>query len=49
MAMEAYLEATNPETLPERKVQIEQQLRQYCHLDTKAMVDIWMKFSGVSR
>lgn len=49
MAMEAYLEATNPETLPERKAQIEQQLRQYCQLDTKAMVDVWIKFSSASR
>ena len=46
MAMEAFLEAINPATLPSRKDQIEKQLLQYCELDTYAMVRLWKFFSG---
>lgn len=46
MAMNAYLEAISPETSPERKAQIEEQLLDYCRLDTYAMVRLWVVFSG---
>jgi len=46
MAMEAFMEAIHPETLPERKSQIEQQLRAYCGLDTFAMVRLWQFLAG---
>jgi hypothetical protein len=46
MAMDAYLEAIHPSTLPERKTQIEQQLLAYCKLDTYAMVRLWQVFAG---
>ena len=46
MAMEAFLEAIHPDTNPERKHQIEQQLLDYCKLDTYAMVRLWQVFAG---
>ena len=46
MAMDAYLEAVHPDTLPDRKSQIEQQLLEYCKLDTYAMVRLWQVFAG---
>ena len=46
MAMEAFQEAIHPETLSERKAQIEKQLLAYCALDTYAMVKLWQFFSG---
>lgn len=46
MAMDAYLEAIHPSTLPERKTQIGQQLLTYCRLDTYAMVRLWQVFAG---
>lgn len=46
MAMDAYLEAIDPETSIERKALIEQQLLAYCRLDTYAMVRLWQVFSG---
>ncbi len=46
MAMEAFLEAISPGTLPERKSEIERQLLSYCKLDTYAMVRLWQVFSG---
>ena len=45
LAMEAFLEAIHPDTNPERKNQIEQQLLAYCKLDTYAMVRLWQVFS----
>jgi hypothetical protein len=45
-AMEAYLEAIEPDTTPERKSEIERQLLAYCRLDTFAMVRLWQFFSG---
>ena len=45
-AMEAYLEATNPDTTPERKAEIERQLQAYCGLDTYAMVKLWQVLAG---
>ena len=44
--MEAYVEAIDPKTKPERKVQIEKELREYCAMDTEAMVRIWKFFRG---
>ena len=46
MAMDAFLEAIHPDTLPERKTRIEQQLLAYCKLDTYAMVRLWQVFAG---
>jgi len=46
MAMEAFLEAIYPDTSSERKAQIEQQLLQYCGLDTFAMVRLWQFLAG---
>jgi hypothetical protein len=47
--MAAYLEAISPETSPERKTQIDRELRDYCALDTKAMIAIWQFFSGETK
>lgn len=46
MAMDAYAEAIQPDTVPERKTQLESQLLAYCKLDTYAMVRLWQVFSG---
>lgn len=46
MAMNAFLEGIHPDTAPERKTQIEQQLLAYCKMDTYAMVRLWQVFSG---
>lgn len=48
MAMNAFLEAIALGTTNARKSQIEQQLLEYCGLDTYAMVRIWQFFSGRS-
>lgn len=45
MAMEAFMEAIDPQTSAERKAEIKQQLLAYCALDTYAMVKIWAKFT----
>lgn len=46
MAMSAYQDAIHPDTTPERKAEIHQQLDQYCCLDTLAMVRMWEFFRG---
>ena len=46
MAMDAFAEAINPNTSPERKKEIEQQLLAYCGLDTYAMVKLWQFLTG---
>ena len=46
MAVSAFMEAINPATTPERKKEIEDQLIEYCQLDTYAMVRLWQFFSG---
>ena len=46
MAMEAYVEAIDPETRSERKAEIEKELREYCAMDTEAMIRIWEVFAG---
>ncbi len=45
MAMTAYLEAINPQTVSQRKDEIRRQLLDYCGLDTTALVRLW-KFFG---
>ena len=47
-AMEAFVEAIQPDTSAERKGEIERQLLAYCQLDTFAMVRLWQFFSGRS-
>ena len=46
MAMDAFKEALQQDTTPERKRQIETELIAYCSLDTWAMVRLWQYFSG---
>lgn len=46
MAQTAYQEAIHPETTPERRQQIHDELDAYCALDTFAMVRIWQVFTG---
>ena len=46
MAMEAYMEAIAPQTVPTRKEEIKGQLLKYCELDTFAMVKLWQYFSN---
>jgi len=45
-AVESYKEAISPNTTPERKAEIRQQLIEYCKLDTFAMVRMWEVFSN---
>lgn len=45
-AMQAYVEAIDLGTSPARKLQIERQLLDYCHLDTLAMVRLWQFFAS---
>lgn len=47
-ASEGFLEAINPQTTPERKAELEEQLRRYCQFDTEAMVEIVRFFSHAS-
>jgi hypothetical protein len=46
MAVEAYLEATDPDTPPPRMKELRQQLLTYCWLDTWAMVRLWAFLVG---
>ena len=46
MAMIAFLEAISSDTTADRKAQIEQQLLDYCGLDTFALVRLWQFFAG---
>ncbi len=46
MAMNAFHEAIASGTASERKTEIEQQLIEYCGLDTYAMVRLWKFFAG---
>jgi CRISPR/Cas system-associated exonuclease Cas4 (RecB family) len=46
MAMEAFHTALLPKTSKAEKMQIEQQLLDYCRLDTYAMVRLWQFFSN---
>ncbi len=44
-ASEGFLEAIAAETTPERKAELDEQLRRYCKFDTEAMVEIVRFFS----
>jgi len=46
MAMDAFREAISANTAKARKAQIEQELIEYCKLDTYAMVKLWQFFAG---
>lgn len=46
MAMTVYREAVHPDTTNARKEVIKRQLRDYCRLDTEAMVRVWQHFAG---
>ena len=48
MAVEAYLEATDPETPPHRVQELREQLLRYCRLDTWALVTLWRFLAGTS-
>ena len=48
MAMDAFLEAISPQTNMGRKAQIEQQLLNYCAMDTYAMVRLWSVFTNTT-
>ena len=39
-AASGYVEAIHPDTAPERKAELEEQLLRYCRFDTEAMVEI---------
>jgi CRISPR/Cas system-associated exonuclease Cas4 (RecB family) len=41
MAMAAYMEAISPNTTSARKERIQRELREYCALDTHAMIKVW--------
>ncbi len=45
-ASDGFIEAIDPETRPERKAELEDQLRRYCRFDTEAMVEILRFFTG---
>jgi hypothetical protein len=45
-AMEAFLEALQPETGEERRHELRQQLLAYCLLDTLGIVRLWQFFRG---
>jgi len=44
--MDAFREAIAVGTTKERKREIERELREYCELDTLAMVRVWEVFVG---
>ena len=46
MAMLAYIEAIQPETTTERRLELRQELLDYCRLDTLALVTIWGVLRG---
>ncbi|MDE3010595.1 MAG: DUF2779 domain-containing protein [Pseudomonadota bacterium] len=45
-AMLAYIEAIQPDTPDERRERIGRELRDYCRLDTLALVQVWRMLSG---
>ncbi len=49
MSMTGYTQAIAPETTPQRREQIRQELNAYCGLDTLAMVRLWEFLSGSPR
>lgn len=49
MAGDAFMEAIDPATTPVRKLELQNQLVEYCKLDTLAMVRLWEFFAGKIR
>ena len=47
-ASDGFLEAIDPETTPERKAELEEQLLRYCKFDTEAMVEIVRFFTNTA-
>jgi hypothetical protein len=47
-ASDGYLEAIHPDTAPERKAELEEQLLRYCRFDTEAMVKIVKYFRDLA-
>jgi hypothetical protein len=45
-ASDGFIEAIAPETAPERKAELDEQLRRYCKFDTEAMVEIVQYFQA---
>jgi hypothetical protein len=45
-ASEGFIEAISPNTTPERKAELDEQLRRYCKFDTEAMVEIVRFFAS---
>jgi hypothetical protein len=45
-ASDGFLEAIDPDTSAERKVELEEQLLRYCKFDTEAMVEIVRFLAG---
>jgi hypothetical protein len=48
-ASDGFIEAIAPETTPERKAELDEQLRRYCRFDTEAMVEIVRFFQTTHR
>ena len=47
-ASDGFIEAIDPETTPERKAELEEQLLRYCKFDTEAMVEIVRYFTSTA-
>jgi hypothetical protein len=47
-ASDGFIEAIAPETTPERKAELDEQLRRYCRFDTEAMVEIVRYFQTMN-
>ena len=45
-ASDGFIEAIDPETTPQRKAELDEQLRRYCRFDTEAMVEIVRYFAS---
>ena len=45
-ASDGFIEAIDPETTPQRKAELDEQLRRYCRFDTEAMVEIVRYFTS---
>ena len=44
-ASDGFVEAIQPDVSPERKAELEEQLRRYCRFDTEAMVEVVRYFT----
>jgi hypothetical protein len=45
-ASDGFIEAIDPAASPERKSELEEQLRRYCRFDTEAMVEVLRFFTA---